>query len=151
VFSITIFVAGAIGGWIVSKICDAVWESRLGPTIRKVLLDKLRSDSLPEEFSVRFQVYYEPDQVLVTVRALVRSPEDVDNMVRLVPEAERRALAWLESRGIDCDEVLFTIEGGELTTIPRVLRNARPNPSLQPTTNRNLNAKSKNRSRPRRG
>ncbi len=103
-------------------------------SLKKVLGDASRKQSLPAEFALTFQVYYTHDRVLVTTRALVRSLEDVDAVVRLVPEAERRALAWFELRGIDCDEVVFTIQDGEVTNIPRIVRSTQPNPPLQPTS-----------------
>lgn len=128
---ITAFIGSSIGSWAVGTLCDRFWDGHVAPALQKLRNRKGDGEDDYYPYWFEFRVYYATDEFFVVVRALVASPEDLDCAATLVPEAERKALAWVRDRGIDSAGLLYSIRHGELSEIPRKI-SEQPNSTLEP-------------------
>ncbi len=120
--ALSIFVGSSIGSWVVGKLCNEMWDVHIGPALKrwrraKESDGKARFDT-PFEF--RVGCYFATDDLKVTVTTIVGSEHDLEEMERLLPEAERRALQWVQDKGISSRELVYTIKDGQLSSFPRV-------------------------------
>ena len=119
VIGLVIFVGTSVGSWVVRKLCDGLWDSHIRPALSRFRENTPTVQAKPHPFWFEFSVYYVRDDFLVTVRALIANPQDMAVAEQLIPDAQRSALAWVESRGIDCRELVYTIRDGMLSSIPQ--------------------------------
>lgn len=117
IIGLAVFLGSSLGSWAVSRVCDELWDNRIRPVLSRFRRSKLKRSATP--FWLEFSVYYAHDDVTVTVRALVASNRDLLAAERLVPAAERKALAFLAANGIDCRELIYTLRDRQLSEAPR--------------------------------
>jgi hypothetical protein len=69
---------------------------------------------------IRFETYYESDGLSVVVEGVANDAKGLESIERLFPEAQKRALTWLENHGITSKMMTYTIKYGELSGFPRL-------------------------------
>jgi hypothetical protein len=124
VVTIGIFLGSSIGAWAVEKVCDDIWvrSKRAFGNLKKKFntLSRKKSGYGPPQLLIRFETYYENDGLSVVVEGVAKDAKELESIERLVPEAQKRALTWLENRGITAKMMTYTIKYGELSGIPRL-------------------------------
>jgi hypothetical protein len=112
VLGLTIFVGSSVGSWLVGKLCDEVFEGHIRPAFKRAwskLNNGHQDNSRPIIFT--FNVEYEHSDTLVEVRCKCSSLEDLEVMIRLIPEAHKKVL--------ECDSVqtsmIFQIQDGVIS------------------------------------
>jgi hypothetical protein len=63
-------------------------------------------------------IYYKYDHLTVVLEMPTSSAKEVDLTLDLIPEAEWKALAWVENHGVTSEQMTFSIKGGNLVKYP---------------------------------
>lgn len=123
VIGFSIFLGTSVGSWAVGKICDDLWAQKIAPALRNMAAKyKRRFEKKENAIDVifRLEVYYGHDDLKVVVYSKSSSTASIESLERLVPEAEKRALAWVAEKGITSKVIRFNIVEGELSPNPRL-------------------------------
>jgi hypothetical protein len=119
VVGIAIFLGTAMGQWAVGRICDEIWDKRVGPAFRKLLRRRKQGKGLAEKpLTFSFGAWFDTDTVFVQVIATLQKGESAEGIETLVPEAFRRAQAWLEQHGVQQPVLIYRVRNGELSSFP---------------------------------
>ena len=106
--AISLFVGGSIGSWAIGKMLDEVWSAHIGPALKRWRTSG-QSDGkfhFDTPFEFRLGCYFADDDLRVTVTSVVASEKDLEEVERLLPEAERQALEWVQRNGISSRELI---------------------------------------------
>ncbi|HEY5052364.1 MAG TPA: hypothetical protein VII45_03030 [Solirubrobacterales bacterium] len=118
IVAISLFIAAAVGQWAIGKICDWLWERKFREPLTEMLERRRREGYADKPMTVSFGVWYDTDAVYIGAVASLGANEGDDHLADLIPEAQRRGLAWVEAHGITKPVVIFPIRNGELASVP---------------------------------
>lgn len=120
---IAVFMATTLGSWAVTKLTDEVYDAKIRPALLK-LAGRYRNDYEAKGYAYsvefEFRVYYDTDELEVTIKARADSAKEIEALAALIPEAEKRALAWVKENGIKGDKMTYYIKNGELSNYPKL-------------------------------
>jgi len=119
VVGIAVFLATSMGQWAVGRVCDDIWDKRVKPAFRKLLKRRKQEKGLAERpLTVSFGAWFDTDGVFVQVIATLKKGESAEGIETLIPEAFRRAHAWLEQHGVQQPVLIYRVRNGELSSFP---------------------------------
>lgn len=119
IVGIAVFIGTAMGQWAVGKVCDEIWGKRIAPAFRKLLKRRNEEKGMDERpLTVSFGAWFDTDSVFVQVIATLQKGESAEGVETLVPEAFRRARAWLEQHGVQQPVLIYRVRNGELSSFP---------------------------------
>lgn len=114
-----LYIGTSVGQWIISKLCDEVYEKVGGAEgmVGRLLGRLRRSDGV---VTTVFDHWFDESGVLVRIECRLREGDPTDVVDALIPVALRRAGAWIEDHGITHRVVKYRIERGALADHPEL-------------------------------
>ncbi len=116
---LSVFLKTPIGEWMVNKLCDEIYDAMIRPALKK-LFTGYKEHGYNRLIEFKFEAYYEADDLHVLIHAFANSDEELQQIEALIPEAQQKALAWVEKNGITGKTLLYTIKNGELSNYPAI-------------------------------
>jgi hypothetical protein len=120
-FGLQLLTGGAIGGWLIKKVCDEVYDNVVRPRMARRLGERRSAGWATQGMRLHFGVWLARDAVYIGVVGDLAPDADINDTLEIIGEAQRRALAWVSDHGITAPAVIFHVHKGQLAEIPHLL------------------------------
>lgn len=104
----------------VAVVAEELWPRYLQPFFADLKKWLLKWSKHGHRVGFGLEVYFRPDNVVVATNVATATAAEAEKVQRLIPEAQWRALKWVEERGITAPRMTYTIESASLVAFPRL-------------------------------
>jgi hypothetical protein len=121
--AILIFLRASIRPWTVEKLRVDLYEGKILPSLKKLVSTyKRKYESKGKQYviGIELEVYYELDNFYVVIQSSAHTSQALKLNLALIAEAERKALDWVQERGITNERMIYTIKDGSLVNYPKL-------------------------------
>ena len=105
----------------VAVVCDELFQLHIRPfltPVRQLFETEYEKEHI--RLGLRLVTRYKNDPLTVIVDSHFCSAKEVGAAVELIPEAQWKALNWVETRGLTSERLLLSIKAGHLSSLPRL-------------------------------
>ena len=121
---IAIFMGTSVGSWSIGRVCDQVWDGKSKPAVRNLFGRRKEKCLDSQKVILTFGVWFDVDQVFIQVIATLEPGHDSKVIEDLVPEAFRRAEAWIKVHGVQAPVLVYRITSGRVSSVPTLAQEA---------------------------